>query len=39
MRAMQKRSIALHEFHVKRRVVAAMVGANNDGDGSDDRSA
>jgi hypothetical protein len=29
MRAMQKRSIPLHEFHVKRRTAAAMVAANN----------
>jgi hypothetical protein len=29
MRPMQKRSISLHEFHVKRREVAAMVAINN----------
>lgn len=38
MHAMQKRSISLHEFHVKRQQAAAMVVDNNRWDGSDEHS-
>jgi hypothetical protein len=38
MRAMQKRSISLHEFHVKRHQAAAMVVPNNQQRRHDDQS-